>query len=319
MVSGRTPVERSTAPALSAPHAARWKFLLENVRKLQQAGIPVTCGTDAGMAGTYHGYSTLHELELLVTAGLSPMDALIAGTRTSAYAAGLEGDRGTIAPGKLADLLLVDGQPDQHIEDIEKTAAVFLGGKQLDLAALRDSIASRGLTPLPVIPVPAGIDDMENADRTSIGTLRVDGTDEGTDHSRLMFEPIVKEGADHSLMLEAALAAKQRPYVRLELPLTPGGFDVTDISGYHGITFLARGQCACRVLMNTYNIRNQDFFAAPFVAAGSWATVKIPFSMLHARNAQEKWDPRSMRILMFEVGGPAGSKAWLELDKVAFY
>jgi imidazolonepropionase-like amidohydrolase len=322
-LNGRAPAEPSTASSAPGPRAARWKFLLANVRQLHEAGIPVACGTDAGMAGTYHGYSTLHELELLVEAGLSPMDALVAATSTSARAAGLDGDRGTIAPGKLADLLLVDGQPDQKIADIEKTAAVFLGGKQLDLAALKSSIASRELTPLPVSSVPARIDDMENADRTSLGTLRVDATDEGADHSRLLFEPIIREGAregaDHSLMLEAALAAKQHPYVRLELPLTPGGFDLADISRYHGISFMARGRCACRVVMNTYNIRNGDFFAAPFDTSGAWANVKIPFSSLHAKSAAEKWDPRSMRIVTFEVAGPAESKAWLELDQVEFY
>ncbi len=307
------------ATGTNGPRAVRWKFLLENVRRLHDAGVPVACGTDAGMPGTYHGYATLHELELLVKAGLSPMDALVAGTSGSARAAGLDRDRGTIAPGKLADLLLVDGQPDQNIRDIEKTRAVFLGGKQLDLPALVQDIGSRQLTPLPVHTVASLIDDMENPDRTSLGTLRVDSTDAGTDHSHLLFMPIVREAQDHSLMLETGLAAKEHPYVRLELPLTAGGIDLADVSPYQGISFMARGHCDCRVVMDSYNIRSHDFFAAPFNTSGMWTTVKVPFASLHARSAKEKWDPRAIRIVTFEVSGTPGSKAWLELDTVEFY
>lgn len=271
------------------------------------------------MPRTYHGYATLHELELLVKAGLSPMDALVAGTSASARAAGLDRDRGTIAPGKLADLLLVAGQPDQNISDIEQTAAVFLGGKEQDLPALTKAIGSRDLTPLPVHPAPSRIDDMENPDRTSLGTLRVDSTDAGTDHSLLLFQPIVRSGSEHSLMLQAELAAKEHPYVRLGLPLTPGGVDLADVSRYHGISFIARGHCDCRMVMESYNIRNHDFFAAPFSVSGEWTTLRLPFSSLHAHSAKEKWDPRAIRVVNIEVSGPAGSKAWLEFDKVEFY
>ena len=311
--------DRPAATATPSPRAIRWKFLLENVRRLHEAGVPIACGTDAGMTGTYHGYATLHELELLVKAGLTPMAALVAGTGASARAAGVDGERGTIAPGKLADLLLVDGQPDRNINDIEKTARVFLGGRELDLPALQRAIATRELTPLPVHSVASRINDMEDPDRTSLGTLRVDSTDAGPDHSRFMFLPIVREGNDHSLLLEAGLAAKEHPYVRLELPLTPGGIDLADVSPYHGISFIARGHCDCRVVLDSYNIRNHSFFASPFQVSGEWTAVQLPFSGLHARSAKEKWDPRAIRVVNFEVSGPGGSKAWLELDKVEFY
>ncbi len=299
--------------------ARRWQFLLENVRRLHESGVPIACGTDAGMPGTYHGYATLHELELLVKAGLSPMDAIVAGTGTSARAAGVDSNRGTIAPDKIADLLLVDGRPDQVIGDIEKTARVFLGGKELDLRALGQTIATRDLTPLPVHQVAAQIDDMENPSRTSLGTLRVDSTDAGPAHSRLLFMPIVRTGDDHSLMIEADFAAKDHPYVRLDLPLTLGEIDLADVSRYHGISFIARGRCDCRLMIDSYGVRNQDYFTAPFEAGGNWSNVKIPFSDLRQRRGSEKWNPRDVRGLNFELSGPSGSKAWLELDNVALY
>jgi imidazolonepropionase-like amidohydrolase len=126
----------------------RWQFLQENIRRLSAAGIPIGVGTDAGVSGTYHGWSTRHEMELLVASGLTPMQALTAGTSTSVRLVSEDTERGTIAPGKMADLLLVKGAPDRNIEDIERTAAVFLGG-QLDLSSLESVIQSPQSTPLP--------------------------------------------------------------------------------------------------------------------------------------------------------------------------
>lgn len=87
----------------------KFGYALGNVKMMYDAGIPIALGTDAGMPGTPHGPSTLHEMELLVRAGLTPAQALIAGTATSAKVMHLEGDRGTIAPGQRADIVLIDG------------------------------------------------------------------------------------------------------------------------------------------------------------------------------------------------------------------
>ena len=120
------------------------------MKRLHDAGIPVAVGTDAGMPGTFHGYSTLRELQLLVLAGLTPLEAIAAGTGVSARALAVDGQRGTIAPGKLADLVLVEGRPDERIDDVLQTRRVFLGGSELSLADLEKAIQSTELTPLPV-------------------------------------------------------------------------------------------------------------------------------------------------------------------------
>jgi hypothetical protein len=64
--------EKHSDASPNSPVMRRWQFLQENIRRLSAAGIPIGAGTDAGVSGTYHGWSTLHEMELLVASGLHP-------------------------------------------------------------------------------------------------------------------------------------------------------------------------------------------------------------------------------------------------------
>jgi imidazolonepropionase-like amidohydrolase len=118
----------------SAPHVQeRGRALvahhLESIRRALAAGVKIAAGTDAG--GHEHGINA-RELHYLVEAGLSPMQALQAGTGWAAECLGWAHDIGTIAPGKLADLLVVDGDPLQDItilQDQQRLKLVFQGGK----------------------------------------------------------------------------------------------------------------------------------------------------------------------------------------------
>lgn len=94
--------------------------LLASVAALHAAGVTILAGTDAGNPGTTHGASLHGELDLLVRAGLSPAEALHAATAATARAFGFD-DRGRIAPGLRADLVLVDGDP---LADITATRAI---------------------------------------------------------------------------------------------------------------------------------------------------------------------------------------------------
>ncbi|MBM7788924.1 amidohydrolase family protein [Tenggerimyces flavus] len=102
-----------------------------NVGKLHRAGVPIAAGTDALMPGTASGASMIAELALLVGAGLSPVEALAAGTSTPARLFGL-GDRGRLALGRKADLLLVDGDPTRDIDDLRNVARIWKNGYQVD-------------------------------------------------------------------------------------------------------------------------------------------------------------------------------------------
>jgi len=89
---------------------------LESIRMAREAGVLVAAGTDAGTPFNLHG-GNLGEIKLLVDyGGFSPMAAIEAGTRVSAQALGLENELGTIEEGKIADLIMVFGNPLENID-----------------------------------------------------------------------------------------------------------------------------------------------------------------------------------------------------------
>jgi imidazolonepropionase-like amidohydrolase len=97
------------------------------VRRMRDAGVPVLAGTDSPAPGSSNGASLHQELELLVKAGLSPSEALAAATSVPAQTFGLK-DRGRIAPGLRADLLLVRGDPTSDITSTRDIVAVWKAG-----------------------------------------------------------------------------------------------------------------------------------------------------------------------------------------------
>jgi imidazolonepropionase-like amidohydrolase len=114
----------------------------EAVRQLNAAHVPILAGTDVGNPGTTQGASLHGELELLVRAGLTPVEALRAATSAPAAAFHLD-DRGQVAPGKRADLVLVNGDPTSDIRNTRDIAAVWKGGLEMDRAAWKTSVAKQ--------------------------------------------------------------------------------------------------------------------------------------------------------------------------------
>jgi imidazolonepropionase-like amidohydrolase len=97
------------------------------VALLHDRGLRLLAGTDASSPGTAHGASLHDELHLLVQGGLSPTAALAAATSTPAAAFGLP-DRGGIAPGLRADLVLVQGDPEHDITQTRTIERVWRAG-----------------------------------------------------------------------------------------------------------------------------------------------------------------------------------------------
>ena len=107
----------------------------ESVAQLHKAGVPILVGTDANqstMASVKHGESLHQELKLLIDAGFSTEDALKSCTSLPAKLFWLE-NRGEIAVGKRADLVLVDGNPLEDITATEKVKMVWIAGEKVEL------------------------------------------------------------------------------------------------------------------------------------------------------------------------------------------
>jgi imidazolonepropionase-like amidohydrolase len=106
------------------------------VKKFAAAGGRIVAGTDEPTPGLVPGFSLHRELELLVQAGLTPMQAIQAATKTAAEFLGKRKELGTIEVGKLADLIIVDGQPQVRIGDIRKVRVVVKGGVAMNTSEI---------------------------------------------------------------------------------------------------------------------------------------------------------------------------------------
>ena len=109
--------------------------MLRLLKAIYDAGVTIIPGTDA-----LAGYMLHHELELYARAGIPPAEVLRMATWTPALVMGVDKDRGVIAPGKLADMILVDGDPTKNIGDINKITTVIKGGKVYDPPAIEKAL-----------------------------------------------------------------------------------------------------------------------------------------------------------------------------------
>jgi imidazolonepropionase-like amidohydrolase len=101
------------------------------VKKLHSAGVKIAAGTDSGTPGVVIGKGLHKELELMIEAGISPMETIMAGTRNAADNLGRASEMGTIEPGKLADIIAVSGDPLKDIGDTREIKLVIKDGKPL--------------------------------------------------------------------------------------------------------------------------------------------------------------------------------------------
>lgn len=120
------------APAgREAAYRAAIPSMLNLLKAMHDAGVTIVPGTDA-----LSGYQLHHELELYVRAGIAPAEVLRMATLTSAQVMGVDRDVGVIAAGKLADMILLDGDPTTTISDVRKVATVIKDGRVYDPAAI---------------------------------------------------------------------------------------------------------------------------------------------------------------------------------------
>ena len=124
----------------------QWRLFqhnLEIVRAMHAANVPVLAGTDTPNPYTYPGFSLHEELELLVSAGLSPMEALQTATLRAAEFLDVQNGFGSVEVGKIANLVLLDGNPLEDIRNTQKIWGVILRGRYLDRTQLDELLAQQ--------------------------------------------------------------------------------------------------------------------------------------------------------------------------------
>jgi imidazolonepropionase-like amidohydrolase len=281
----------------------------ETVRQLKAVGVPILAGTDAPNPGTAHGASIHRELELLVQAGLTSLEALAAATSLPATIFDLD-DRGRIAPGLRADLLLVDGDPISDISATRAIVGVWKRGIPVDRESRRTLIEQRR-TEAEARLSPASsesglVSDFEDdTTRTLFGSgwnSTTDGVRGG--HSTVSYT-VVPEGANGgkgSLFISGEVAANSSfswAGVMFSPGATPG--QAANLSNKTGLSFWTKGDG------RTYNIMlfAGSFMVIPamktFVAGSEWQEVSLTFSEF------DSLDSREIVGVAFTAGPPSGA------------
>ena len=122
-------IEKGSKDPDIAKYRAGLQMAKKNLKTLSDAGVKVAFGTDSGIPTRFPGYFEHRELQLMVEAGLTPMQAIVAATGTNADILGGAKQFGTLQAGRRADFMVLDANPLDDIHNTEKLSAVWQAGK----------------------------------------------------------------------------------------------------------------------------------------------------------------------------------------------
>jgi imidazolonepropionase-like amidohydrolase len=114
-------------------------ILERSLAKLVAAGVRIILGSDTGLEDHIFGYAEQKELEMMANAGMTPAQVIVAATSRSAEYLGLN-DRGSLLPGRRADLLVLDANPLDDIRNTRRIAGLYLAGIEVDRATIKTSL-----------------------------------------------------------------------------------------------------------------------------------------------------------------------------------
>jgi imidazolonepropionase-like amidohydrolase len=130
---------RQRDPTAAEDARGRYAILERSLRKLSAAGAKLVLGADTGVEDHLFGLAEHLELQAMVDAGMTPAEVLVAATSRAAEYLRLD-DRGSLVPGKRADLLVLDASPLDNIVNTRRISRTFINGVEIDRAALRAQI-----------------------------------------------------------------------------------------------------------------------------------------------------------------------------------
>lgn len=127
------------------PNLANYKAGLvmaqKNLKTMHDAGVKIGFGTDSGLVTRFSGYMEHRELQLMVEAGLTPMQAIVIATSGSAEILKAEKEFGTLQAGKAADFMILDASPLDDIRNTERLSAVWQAGKTVRSVSVAQATA----------------------------------------------------------------------------------------------------------------------------------------------------------------------------------
>jgi imidazolonepropionase-like amidohydrolase len=285
---------------------------LQNVKLLHAAGVPILAGTDAGNPGTAHGVSMHGEMELLVRAGLTPSEALSAATMLPAVKFKL-GDRGRIAPGMRADLLLVEGDPTVDIKATRAIVAIWKNGAVVDRAlnATERADLTKG-SAAPADPMIADFEDGKIAVRFGQSwSITTDALAGGKSSARQEWIDASANGSKGALRVSGEVAPGL-PYAWAGTLFMPGAepFAPVDFSARKTLVFKVRGEgrpLTAMIFSGSATSRMPATVA--FDTTTQWSEVRIELQRFDGA------DFTRLRGLAFTAGVPAGPFAF-EIDDI---
>ena len=310
------------APYLNADESANLKtsfpkakgLSLDNayaaVRQLKAAGVPILAGTDSPNPGTAHGASMHRELELLVKSGLTPVEALTAATSLPAKQFKLN-DRGRIAAGLRADLLLVDGDPTTDILATRNIAGVWKNGAMLD----RKPEPKRVETAPVAAVVPKIRDGMiSNFDSGDLKPvfgsdwqISTDSIAGGKSEAAINVVEGGANGTPKSLHIHAdTKPGFMFPWAGAMLLLGATPMQPVDLSSKSGLSFFAKGDTDIRVMLfaaSTGRIPRQTTVHA----GADWMAITVPWTAFNT-------DGKDVQMLVF--CGPDKGAADFAIDEL---
>ncbi len=270
---------------------AKYAHAESAVRALVRAKVPLLAGSDAPNPGTTYGASMHQEMERLVRAGLTPVQAMAAATSIPAAKFRIP-QRGRIAAGMRADLLLIDGDPTTDITRTRAIAGVWKGGVAIDREATRRRIstARAAAADARTKSVPSGLGDGHISDfesdtetpRSLFGAGWVVSTDAMAGGKSIASMAVVPSGAagtakalevKGTLALGAAFGWSGVMFSPGARPMAPA-----NLSSKREIVFSARGDGREYQLMLFSQRRGFMPLSRPFIAGAEWKEIVLPFS-----------------------------------------
>lgn len=276
--------------------------VIDSVRRLAAAGVPILAGTDAPNPSTAMGLSIHRELELLTRAGLSPEAALRAATSVPAAQFEIP-ERGRIAAGRLADLVLVEGDPTADITTSRRLVRVWKAGHPVDLEVEEPEGTVADAPPAPEETLLA---DFENGLQSRYGQGWTPTTDQMMGGESIV-ELAVEEGA---LVVAGEIRAGVRfPWAGALVYPGDAPMAAVDFSVRKELRFRVRGD-GRRYAAMVFSGDLQQIPPSQFFEAGEeWTTVTLPLADFSGA------DLETLRGIAFCAVSPEGAFRF-EIDDV---